>query len=50
MRLLSMGLRVGDELEVITNNGQGQIVVAVGFQRYVLGRGMSQKVIVGPKG
>ncbi len=49
MRLLSMGLRVGDELEVITNNGQGQLVVAVGFQRYVLGRGMSQKVIVGPK-
>jgi Fur family ferric uptake transcriptional regulator len=50
MRLLSMGLRVGDELEVITNNGQGQLVVAVDFQRYVLGRGMSQKVIVGPKG
>ena len=50
LRLLSMGLRVGDELEVITNNGQGQIVVAVGFQRYVLGRGMSQKVIVRPKG
>jgi len=49
LRLLSMGLRVGDELEVITNNGQGQLVVAVDFQRYVLGRGMSQKVIVGPK-
>jgi Fur family transcriptional regulator, ferric uptake regulator len=49
LRLLSMGLRIGDELEVITNNGQGQLVVAVDFQRYVLGRGMSQKVIVGPK-
>lgn len=49
LRLLSMGLRIGDELEVITNNGQGQLVIAVGFQRYVLGRGMSQKVIVGPK-
>ena len=49
MRLLSMGLRIGDELEVITNNGQGQLVIAVDFQRYVLGRGMSQKVIVGPK-
>lgn len=47
LRLLSMGLRIGDELEVITNNGQGQLVVAVDFQRYVLGRGMSQKVIVG---
>jgi len=49
LRLLSMGLRIGDELEVITNNGQGQLVIAVDFQRYVLGRGMSQKVIVGPK-
>lgn len=46
MRLLSMGLRIGDTLEVITNNGQGQLVVAVDFQRYVLGRGMSQKIIV----
>lgn len=46
MRLLSMGLRIGDALEVITNNGQGQLVVAVDFQRYVLGRGMSQKIIV----
>lgn len=49
LRLLSMGLRIGDTLEVITNNGQGQLVVAVDFQRYVLGRGMSQKIIVGPK-
>lgn len=49
LRLLSMGLRIGDELEVITNNGQGQLVVAVDYQRYVLGRGMSQKVIVGAK-
>ena len=49
LRLLNMGLRVGDELEVITNNGQGQLVVAADFQRYVLGRGMSQKIIVGPK-
>lgn len=46
LRLLSMGLRVGDTVEVITNNGQGQIVVAVDFQRFVLGRGMSQKIIV----
>ena len=48
LRLLSMGLRVGDTLEVITNNGQGQLVVAVDFHRYVLGRGMSQKIIVQP--
>ncbi len=48
MRLLSMGLRVGDTVEVITNNGQGQLVVAVDFHRFVLGRGMSQKIIVQP--
>ena len=48
LRLLSMGLRVGDTVEVITNNGQGQLVVAVDFQRFVLGRGMSQKIIVQP--
>lgn len=49
MRLLSMGLRMGDELEIVTNNGKGQMVVAVDFQRYVFGRGMSQKIIVGQK-
>ncbi len=48
LRLNSMGLRVGDELEVISNQGQGHVVVAAGFQRYVLGRGMSQKIIVRP--
>lgn len=48
LRLNSMGLRVGDELEVISNQGQGQVVVAAGFQRYVLGRGMSQKIVVRP--
>lgn len=48
LRLNSMGLRVGDVLEVISNQGQGQVVVAAGFQRYVLGRGMSQKIIVCP--
>lgn len=48
LRLLSMGLRVGDTVEVITNNGQGQLVVAIDYQRYVLGRGMSQKILVRP--
>ena len=48
LRLLSMGLRIGDRLEVLTNNGQGQIAVAVDFTRYVLGRGMAQKLLVSP--
>lgn len=46
LRLMSMGLRVGDRLEVINNAGRGQVVVAAGSQRYVLGRGLSQKIIV----
>jgi Fur family transcriptional regulator, ferric uptake regulator len=48
MRLMTMGLRQGDEIEVITNNGQGQLVVAVEFQRYALGRGLAQKILVQP--
>ncbi len=46
LRLLSMGLRVGDVLDVITNHGHGQVVVSVGFQRYVIGQGMAQKIVV----
>ena len=46
MRLLTMGLRPGDEIEIITNNSQGQIAVAIGFKRYVLGRGLAQKIMV----
>lgn len=48
LRLMSMGLRVGDEVEIITNYGKGQLVVAAGNQRYVLGRGLAQKIIVEP--
>jgi len=48
MRLLSMGLRLKDEIEIVTNPRQGQIVVAVGFKRFALGRGLSQKIMVQP--
>lgn len=50
LRLLSMGLRIGDEIEIITNQGQGQLVVAVDFNRLALGRGLSQKILVTPAG
>jgi Fur family ferric uptake transcriptional regulator len=46
MRLMTMGLRTGDTIEVITNNGQGQLAVAVDLKRYVLGRGIAQKILV----
>ncbi len=46
VRLMSMGLRIGDTIEILTNSGKGQMVVVAGDQRYVLGRGLSQKIIV----
>ncbi len=46
LRLLSMGLRTGDVLEVITNVSHGQLVIAVEFKRLVLGRGLAQKIQV----
>ena len=49
LRLMTMGLRPGDCLEVITNNGQGQLAISVDMRRYVLGRGLAQKIIVEPE-
>lgn len=48
MRLLSMGLRLNDEIEIVTNPKQGQLVVAVDFKRFILGRGLAQKIMVEP--
>lgn len=48
MRLLSMGLRPGDELEVITSHGKGQMVVAADLKRFVLGHGLARKIMVEP--
>ena len=45
-----MGLRLGDEIEVINNVHQGQLVIAVDFKRLVLGRGLAQKIWVSPAG
>ncbi len=46
MRLLTMGLRRGDKIEVITNNGHGQLAIAADLKRYVLGRGLAEKITV----
>lgn len=46
MRLLTMGLRLGDKLEVITNQNQGQLVIAADAKRYIIGRGMAEKILV----
>jgi Fur family ferric uptake transcriptional regulator len=46
MRLLTMGLRKDDKIEVITNNSQGQLAIAADLKRYVLGRGLAEKIMV----
>ena len=48
MRLLTMGLRQGDQIDVVTNISKGQLVIAVEGKRYVLGRGLAQKILVQP--
>ena len=45
-RLANMGLRKGDEVEVVTNTGAGQLVVAVNRTRLALGRGIAKKILV----
>ena len=49
MRLLTMGLKLGDEIEVVTNHNRGQMVIALDCNRYVIGRGLAQKILVEPK-
>jgi Fur family transcriptional regulator, ferric uptake regulator len=46
LRLLTMGLRPGDTVEVITNNGQGQLAISADMRRFVLGRNLAQKIVV----
>ena len=48
MRLMTMGFRLGDEIQVITNHNKGQMVIAADFNRYVLGRGLAEKILVHP--
>ena len=48
IRLSSMGLRIGDKIDVINNLDKGQLVIAVAHQRYVLGRGLAKKILIEP--
>jgi Fur family ferric uptake transcriptional regulator len=45
-RLTSLGLRRGDSLEIINNDGLGRLIVGHGTTRMALGRGMAQKIMV----
>lgn len=45
-RLASMGLRRGDLLEIINNNGLGRLIVGHEATRLAMGRGIAQKIMV----
>ncbi len=45
-RLASMGLRVGDHIEIINNTGQGRIILGRDFTRLAIGRGIAGKIMV----
>ena len=50
LRLATLGLKKGDQVEVITNSGQGQVIVAVNATRIAMGRGIARKIMVRPNG
>lgn len=45
-RLTSMGLRMGDELEIISNDGHGRLILGRESTRLAMGRGIAQKIFV----
>jgi len=48
LRISSMGLKIGDLIEIVSSGFGGQVVIAVGENRLVLGKGMAKKIMVQP--
>lgn len=46
LRISSMGLKIGDVIEIVSSGFGGQMVIATGDNRLVLGRGMAEKIKV----
>ena len=46
LRISSMGLRIGDTVEMVSGGAGGQVVIAVGENRLVIGKGMADKIWV----
>ncbi|MCP4681763.1 MAG: Fur family transcriptional regulator [Desulfobacterales bacterium] len=44
-RLASLGLRPGDEIEIINNTGRGRVILGHGQTRLAIGRGIAQKIM-----
>lgn len=47
-RLAAMGLRPGQVLEVVSNNGEGRVIIGRECSRIALGRGLANKILVSP--
>ena len=45
-KLTSLGLRAGDRIEVISNDGQGRLVIGRDSTRLAIGRGLAGKIMV----
>lgn len=45
-RLENLGLRIGSEIEVLHNAGNGPVMLKTSGTRLALGRGMSHRIIV----
>lgn len=48
LRISSMGLKIGDLIEIVSSGFGGQVVIATGESRLVLGKGMAEKIRVTP--
>ena len=45
-RLATMGLKPGDQVEIVNNTGGGRIILGHGGTRLAIGRGMANKIMV----
>jgi Fur family ferric uptake transcriptional regulator len=50
LRISSMGLKIGDIIEVVSSGFGGQVVIATGETRLVIGKGMAEKIKAQPFG
>jgi Fur family ferric uptake transcriptional regulator len=48
LRISSMGLKIGDKIEIVSSGFGGQVVIATSENRLVLGKGMAEKIRVQP--
>jgi len=45
-RMADMGLRLGDHMEIISNSGEGRLILGRDCTRLAIGRGIAQKIMV----